>query len=399
MEGTAMTRIDATVEAVAIQILFFLLSIVGAWLVLRILKGTAQIKNKGAQFGGAAAMFVAMFFLLNRYTPEMRDGILTEAHAAQTITTKKDGGASENLDVYISPVQQKVTPRELQQLDKNKFIVNPDLGIAVLRPTEAGWSAEVVNSVDSVGIVDLPVMKLSLGAFKAMADGGIKSNPVFALRESKVHSLLLKADSEVRGIRMDMNPFADDAFVRKTVEAQMEMTRSIATGELAAALNDPEKRVKVVDEMMATIGPQLKDGFANMLAKTIPTEKHIQNGVYVTAFDIVDVSGGVVVQLSKGMTPLDRAIESLAFQGVQMGNGRNLKIDQNQGVVSFDATQRLNKVVVDGSTTDVTLNNLGFLVAAEKRIVFVQLLFLDLGEGLSTSLFLKKVMDSLLFTT
>jgi hypothetical protein len=396
-----MSKIDATVEAVAIQIIFFLLSIAGAWLVLKILKGTAQIKNKGAQFGGAAAMFVAMFFLLNRYTPEMRDGILTEAHAAQTqtITTKRDGGAPENLDVYISPVQQRITSRDLQQLDKNKYIVDPNLGVAVLRPTETGWSAEVVKSVDSVSVTDLPFLKMSMAALKSMLNDGIKSNPIFALKENKVHTVVLNADSEVRGIKMDVNPFADDAFVRKTVETQLEMTSTMAVGDMAANLNDPQKRTKIIDEMMELIGPQLKDGFASFLAKSVPLEKHIQNGVYVTTFDIVDVSGGVVVQIMKGMSPLDRAIQSLALQGIQMGNGRNLKIDQSQGVASFDATQRLKRVVVDGSTTDVTLNNLGFLVAAENRIVFVQLLFLDLGEGLSTSLFLKKVMDSLLFAT
>jgi hypothetical protein len=58
---------------------------------------------------------------------------------------------------------------------------------------------------------------------------------------------------------------------------------------------------------------------------------------------------------------------------------------------------RLRRVTIDGVETDTTLNNLGFLVAVNDRIVFVQLVYLDLGEGLGTSTFLRKAMDSLLF--
>ena len=62
-----MQYFDATTEAVLVQIAFVVVAIVVAWVVLSLLKGTAQVQQKGVQFGGAAAMFVATFFLINKY--------------------------------------------------------------------------------------------------------------------------------------------------------------------------------------------------------------------------------------------------------------------------------------------------------------------------------------------
>jgi hypothetical protein len=133
--------------------------------------------------------------------------------------------------------------------------------------------------------------------------------------------------------------------------------------------------------------------------KSLPLEKHVQNGVYVTTFDIADSPSPALTEIYKSMSPLDRAIQSLALKGIQVGGGRNLKVDQAQGIASYEGTQRLRRVSVDGVETDTTLNNLGFLVAAEKRIIWVQLIYLDIGDGLSTSLFLKKALDTLYFST
>jgi hypothetical protein len=218
-----MSNMDATLEAVAIQAGFFVLSILGAWIVLKILKGTASITNKGAQFGGAAAMFVAMFLLLNRYVPEMRDSIFNEARAAQTLTvsTASGGNTPERLDVSLSPAQQRISLRELSQLDKNKYAVDRDLGIALLQPPNDGWIAGIVESVDSVSLVDVPMVGFGVGLFKSMLGEGLVAHPIFALKERKSHTLILGANSEVRGARMNFNPFADKSFVRKSIEANL----------------------------------------------------------------------------------------------------------------------------------------------------------------------------------
>ncbi len=137
----------------------------------------------------------------------------------------------------------------------------------------------------------------------------------------------------------------------------------------------------------AAQGSQVVDGFDKYVRKSLPLEKNIQNGVYVTTFDLADSPNEALAEIYKSMSPLDRAIQSLALKGIQVGGGRNLKVDQAQGIASYEGTQRLRHVVVDGVETDTTFNNLGFLLAAEKRIIFVQLIYLDIGDGLSTSLF------------
>jgi hypothetical protein len=58
---------NATLAAVSTEMVFFALSLAGAWVVLNLLKGSANIRHKGARFGGTAAMFVAMFLSLNWY--------------------------------------------------------------------------------------------------------------------------------------------------------------------------------------------------------------------------------------------------------------------------------------------------------------------------------------------
>jgi len=59
-------HLNPTEEAALIQFAFVVVSILTAWTILRVLKGSAEIKHKGIQFGGSAAMFVAVFFLLNK---------------------------------------------------------------------------------------------------------------------------------------------------------------------------------------------------------------------------------------------------------------------------------------------------------------------------------------------
>jgi len=393
-----MSKMDATLEAVAIQIAFFLLSILGAWIVLIILKGTASIKSRGAQFGGAAAMFVAMFVLLNRYVPDMRDGILSEARAAQTLTvsTPSGGNTPQQSEVWLSPTQQRMSSRELKQLDKNKYVVEPSLGIALLQPPNEGWVTGAVEKVDSISLVDVPMVGMGVGMFKSMLGEGLINHPVFALKEKKIHTVTLNAASEVRGARMNFNPFTDKAFVRKSMEANLS-AMAMMDENMANMLK--EHKDELLDTVEKTAGAKLADGFDRYVQRMLPIEKHIQNGVYVTTFDLADPPSPALTEIYKSMSPLDRAIQSLALMGIQVGGGRNLKVDQAQGVASYEGTQRLRKVGVDGVETDTTLNNLGFLVAADKRIIFVQLIYLDIGDGLSTSIFLKKALDALYFST
>jgi len=395
-----MSQIDATLEAVAIQVAFFALSIVGAWIVLKILKGTASINNKGAQFGGAAAMFVAMFLLLNRYVPEMRDAIAKhamEARASQTMVAspRVGDGAPERLELSLSPTKQRVTSRDLKQLDRNKYFVDEKLGVAVTQPPNDGWTVGVVDSVGTVSLTDIPMFGFGMGMFKTILGEGIVAHPIIAFKERKNHTLTLNATSEVKGVRMNYNPFSDKSFVRKSIEANLS-AMAVMDENMAAALKD--RKEELLDRAEKATGTQFVDGFNKYLEISVPLEKHIQNGVYVTTFDLADSSAGVMSELNKSMSVLDRAIQSLALKGIEVGGGRNLKVDQELGVASYEGTLKLRRVTIDGEETDTIFNHLGFLVAVDNRIVFVQLIYLDLGEGIPTSRFLETVFKSLLFS-
>jgi hypothetical protein len=395
-----MSQVDATLEAVVIQVAFFALSILGAWIVLRILKGSASINNKGVQFGGAAAMFVAMFVLLNRYVPEMRDAIAkhaNEARASQTMiaSSRAGDGTPERVELSLSPTKQRVTSRDLKQLDRNKYFVDEKLGVALIQPPNDGWVVGTVDSVGTVSLVDIPMVGFGMGMFKTMLGEGLVAHPVVAFKERKDHTLKLNATSEVKGVRMNYNPFSDKPFVRKSIEANLS-AMALMNEKIAAELKD--RKEELLDEIEKAAGTQYIDGFEKYLQKSVPVEKHIQNGVYVTTFDLADSPGGAMNELNKSMSVLDRAIQSLALKGIQVGGGRNLKVDQELGVASYEGTLKLRRVTIDGDETDTIFNNLGFLVAVDNRIVFVQLIYLDLGEGMSTSRFLETVFKSLLFS-
>lgn len=339
-------------------------------------------------------MFVAMFFLLNKYVPEMREGIIKEAHAlhAQTVVAKDKAGSTERVEVSISPDRQKIDRRELQELDRNKYHVDESVEIALRRRHQSGWSIGTVQSFDTIGAIDLPIVEMGLSAFRTIGQMEARNRPIFAIRDEKVRVIGITKDSEVAGVRVGTNPYGDEALVRRMVEAQISMA-----ARLSNEFDDPEKRKMVVDHMTTVTMAGAKPGFDAYLTKVLPAQKRIQNGVYVTVFELVNLpTDALLGALFNQMSVLDRALQFLVFKGSIGGTGRNIKVDQKGGIASFDGSVRLRDVTVDGSKTDVTLNDIGFVVAGKTRIVLVQLICLDL-DGLSTSLFLKDVMDSLLF--
>jgi hypothetical protein len=374
-----MSKFDATLEAVTIQLAFFISSIFGAWIILRVLKGTAVVKNRDTQFRGAAAMFVAMFFLLNAYVPGIRDGILAETGGSQTISAQKGTSA---INVAISPGDQRVSRAELNRLDKNKYVVDRELGVALLQPPY-DMSTGRVQSFETITLGDLPAMQIVVAAYKPFVTAGLKPYPIFAIREQKFHTVVLNADSEIRGTRMDMNPFSDKDLLSRLFEAQRNES-------IALAATTPEQA--------DTFSANLSDGFDKRLKTRFPITKKIQNGVYVATFELTKPrEDNWFETLRKGSTSLDRAYQALTLDYVQTGALRNLKMDQARGIASFEASHHLRKVIVDGAETDATLNVLGFMVAVEERVVFVQLQYLYTGGAFSSLLFLKYAVDNLYF--
>jgi hypothetical protein len=396
-----MQYFDATTEAVLVQIAFVVVAIVVAWVVLSLLKGTAQVQQKGVQFGGAAAMFVATFFLLNKYVPEIRDGIVAEAHAAQSqqLVAVSAKGPANSLEVYISPEQQVISERDLKALDKNKYYVNEQMGVAVLTPSDPGWSVGEVSSIELPSVADSPFLSMSLRTMKVMPlfSDTSTSSSVFSVTASKAHTIILNGDTEIAGFRLDINPLSDEKFMESMLEAQLDAAATMGA-DSGLNLNDPDTRKSFISNMMTAVGSTIKDQFDKTISKAFPASKNMRNGVYVTrlTFNQSKAGGELFQALNSTETVLDRAVSQLSLSGLFFGGGHNLKVDQRRGIASFDNSFELRNVFVDGRKTDVRVNHIGFLVAAGESAVYVQLLCLD-SDGIDVSLFLKKVMDSLLF--
>jgi hypothetical protein len=205
----AMLHLDPTAEAVVVLSANSILSLIVAWITLRILRGSAQVKQKGVRLGGAAAMFVVTFFLLNRSLPDIRNGIFSESLAAQSqnLTTTNEKGTTSSLELYVSPDQQVVSERDLKSLDRNKYAIDEGLGVAVLKSENPAWIVGQVAKIERPEIEDVPAVAFSLGAAKAMSGMETKlgDNPFFAIQTKHTHSVTISKESVVGGIRADLN--------------------------------------------------------------------------------------------------------------------------------------------------------------------------------------------------
>src|SRR5215469_6203116 len=157
---------SATYEATFVQVIQILIALISAYVLLRVLKGSALIRRKGVQLGGSAAIFVIILFVLNRYLPDIQQRILSEQAAAQPVLISKPNEAASTVKVSISPATQLVTKRDLESLDKNQFEVNTDLNIAVLRQSSIDWETNVFDSVNTISSRDVPVFAISHQIFE-----------------------------------------------------------------------------------------------------------------------------------------------------------------------------------------------------------------------------------------
>lgn len=303
---------EATLTAVTIQVLFFILSIGGAWIVLVYLKGTANIRHKGAQFGGAAAMFVAMFLLLNKYVPELRDALIKEARAGtQQVTATDLTGKPKIVEISISPERQKITKCDLLELDRNKYFIDEELEVAVQRPTNSKWTAGRLDSFDRVSVVDIPLLGMGIAGMSNLLPLKTARRPIFGVRDESARELVIGKDSIISGVTVGTNPFEDEKFLRNSIQMQLDMA-----ARMSNELDDPMVKEQLIDNMIAGSGDMMKEGFNAYLEKALPITKKIRNGVFVTSIEIESAQDiGFRGQLISSMSPLDKAVNVLAMNG------------------------------------------------------------------------------------
>jgi hypothetical protein len=138
--------------------------------------------------------------------------------------------------------------------------------------------------------------------------------------------------------------------------------------------------------------------FNNVIDQKLPITKDLRSGVYVTRIknDQLGKESKLTAEFGGFRTLLDKAVNTLNTGGVLLFGGYNLKIDQQRKIGSFDGSFEVASVNIDGKKTDATLNFIGFLIAGDENVILVQLISLS-SDGIEASLFLKKIMDSLLF--
>jgi hypothetical protein len=378
-----------TLEATAIIVLFFVLSLIGAYVVLQVLKGTAIIKRKDLQLGGSAAMFVVMFVLLNHYFPEIHGLSASAAQAAQPVVTKDKEGQSLVYEVSVSPASQFVDQRELDALDRNRFVIDENLGIAIRKPTGDQWEVGEFEGFEIISITDIPAIELSVstaaGLFPQI------SPTVFGVRDKKGHEISLTKSSKIASLPVTYNIYGDPDFVVASMKAQMELMSKLG---LAPPSDVP-------DELIRQLAPALAATVKTYIEETYRKEKTVRNGVFAAFFTLDQLKASIFAKFSPESSYLDLALNTVFISGpmsgaMALGGIQNLYVNQGDKLASFRFMIGLKDVEIDGNIQDARLNLAGFIVAGHTRVVVVQIVFLDI-DGVATFEAIKGFLDSLRF--
>jgi hypothetical protein len=138
--------------------------------------------------GGAAAIFFASFMLLNQFLPDIRSEFVKDV-VTQLVTVETSAGRERTVEVALSPATQFITKNELHSLDRNKYDVHENLGLAMPRLSGENWDVGQINEINIIGLADLPFMQAGLEITQTFFD--MNKPPIFGLQQRKPKSLLL----------------------------------------------------------------------------------------------------------------------------------------------------------------------------------------------------------------
>lgn len=390
-----------TNESLVVLSILLILSLVTAFVTLRLLEGSAYFQHRGVRLGGSAAMFAVTFMLLNQFLPDIRDGIIRESQAApQSIAINdKNSGGSEFL-FALSPTDQITTLTDLRRLSRNDFVVDEEIEIAVARPRDGSWQTGVFEEgVETIDLSQIPLLQLSLSAMKTISGVSNGDFKVFGVRSAKTVEIVIQKDSEIDGISVSFNPFEKKEFIRQIFKAQVDVRSNLMGGaEFGARQSD-----QMIDMIVATVHPKLKKSYEGLVDKSFPRTARIRNGVFIYSIPIESLnsagSENLISEFSKRDSNLDKALNFFSLNTVFGIIASNLEVDQRRQIMSFNGTVELSDVKVDDSEADVKIHHIGFIAAGNTRAVFVNLVFLSSGqEDISTILILQDFLRSLRFT-
>lgn len=321
------------------------------------------------QLGGAAAMFVVMFVLLNKYLPDIRLGLVGDA-VAQPVTTNLARGASQIVEVAISPATQLLTKDELGRLDRNEYDIHEDLGIAVPRSKGNEWLAGEQQHLSTINLADVPAIGASLSIFRAFFE--INRPVILGFQEWSGKKFSLSEKSTISGLPLSLNYFDKPEYVRAIIKAQ--------AGAVQEMGGDPPEEVP--DEVVAEIGKVMADTFRQQIASKLPVNKQVHNGLYVIPLTKAVLERNVFAStIGQANTLLDNALMYLTVSGLFVtGSLGNMFMDQRKGIASFNSNVALKNITIDGQRADAIVNNIGFIVAAKERAYFVLLTYVSTSD-------------------
>jgi len=381
-----------TLQATLIEALQVLISLLCAYLLLTVLKGTAVIKRKGVQLGGSAAVFVTVLVLLNRYLPAIQHGLIVEAAAAQPVVVGQHE-QQQIIKISVSPAAQIVTKRELDALDRNQFIIDEQLGVAIAKPPGAGWESGRFSSIETVALTDVPTIGFGSGMMQGMFGAtDAVSKFIFGVRRNASTLVEIAPTSSIQSVPASFNMFDDDAAVRKMMVSQVTMMKKLQ----AIPIPDDANIDDLVDEIVKTGGPLMKKKFSDAISSSFPIKKTVKSGVYVSIIPNDIFSGSIMSKFTEKSSVLDKALlyESLIGNFATTGGLRNLYVDQLSGLVSFNSSIDLADVIINSKSTDIKLNHVDFIISAQTRAVAVDLLYVS-NDGIDIFEQLKTLLDSL----
>lgn len=373
-----------TIEATGVIVVLFLLALFGAWVVFRFLKTTVRIEQKGLQLTGAGAMFILMFVLLNRYLPQIRDGLFEESRAAQPIEKISAGSAEEIATVTLSPAVHLLTRSELDHLDRNQYIIDEALGVALPRVRSTHWEEGHFQKLPLIGIEDIPTMSSETEYWNYMV--GQPDPPIIGIQSVETQSVTLYADSTLDGMPMNFNLFGDPSYIARVLAG-----RQLAAAALGVPILPPSK------DALAIYTKGMKKLGAAEIARSLPVVKTVRNGVFILPFKR-KLLGRSIFHYTGRHSLLEQAILVINYSsGFGLGSLRNYYIDQERGIASFNASVHLRNVGIRSRRTDAILNTVGFVVAGSSRAVLVVLTYFS-TTSIDEYQRLHAILDSLRFT-
>lgn len=375
-----------TVQAVVIVAFLFCLALFGTYVVFKLLKSSASIKQKGLQIGGAAAGLVVIFILLNRYMPNIRAELIEDS-SAQSIHAKTANGVAKIAEVSLSPSTQLISKQELTRLDRNAYDIRESTGLALPRPEGDSWEIGETTNVSTISVADVPALGLSLAMYRTVLSQS--AAPIFFVRQRAVRTIKLAKGAAISGVPVTFNFFSDKRFVRAALASQMNMLAQLGFKDVQ----------HIPDEILDTVQTQLLSQMDSANEAKLPIVKNIKNGVYVmplTRAFLNESSLTKIIPFSR--TILDDALTYLAVAGYYLpASTSSLYVNQQSGIASFNFSTAITNVDYNGKKSDLIINNIGFIVAGADRAIFVLLIYSS-TDDVQTFENLQKILNDLRFS-